>query len=176
MSENFRETHVSTEQTRSQTPSWLSQPHGDRWRAQDHCRAPRERPQTPFRLSAHMSPTVLRLRRRPQFLNVAGTRRKWVAPGLILQIRRRPVDEKGITPEDAIRVGFTVSRKVGNAVRRNRAKRRLRAVTDMVFEKHAAPRCDFVVIGRAETLKRSFDGLVNDLQTGLKRLNAWREA
>ena len=123
-----------------------------------------------------MFQTVLRLQRRPQFLKVAGTRQKWVAPGLILQIRRRPKDEPETVPEGAVRVGFTVSKKVGNAVQRNRAKRRLRAVADMVFAKHAVGHCDFVVIGRAATIKRSFDSLVGDLQTGLKRLNAWREA
>ena len=50
-----------------------------------------------------------RLKRRPEFLRVAATRRKWVAQGLIVQVRKRPVEEAGTN--DA-RVGFTVSRKV----------------------------------------------------------------
>ena len=126
-----------------------------------------------------MLPTVLRLQRRPQFLKVAGTRKKWVAPGLILQIRRRPQDEQNETeavPEGVIRLGFTVSKKVGNAVQRNRARRRLRAAAGEVFAQHAALGCDFVVIGRAATLKRSYDSLIKDMQASLKGLKAWREA
>ena len=126
-----------------------------------------------------MLPTVLRLQRRPQFLKVAGTRQKWVAPGLILQIRRRPQDEQNETeavPEGVIRLGFPVSKKVGNAVQRNRARRRLRAAAGEVFAQHAALGCDFVVIGRAATLKRSYDSLIKDMQASLKGLKAWREA
>ncbi|MEX1206259.1 MAG: ribonuclease P protein component [Dongiaceae bacterium] len=59
-----------------------------------------------------------RLKRRPDFLRVAGTRRKSVTPGLILQARPRAAAEPGV-----FRVGFTVSRKVGGAVARNRARR-----------------------------------------------------
>lgn len=72
-----------------------------------------------------------------------------------------------------MRVGFTVSRKVGNAVKRNRARRRLRAVVDRVFPLHAKPGHDFVVIGRARTLTRGFDSLIGDMTTALKRLDVY---
>ncbi len=52
----------------------------------------------------------------------------------------------------------------------------MRAAAGEVFAKHAAEDCDFVVIGRAATLKRSYDKLVSDLETSLKGLKAWREA
>lgn len=71
-----------------------------------------------------------------------------------------------------MRVGFTVSRKVGNAVARNRARRRLRAAVDRVMPMRARPGNDFVVIGRAATLTRPFECLVGDLTTALQRLDA----
>jgi len=74
-----------------------------------------------------------------------------------------------------IRVGFTTSRKVGNAVARNRARRRLRAAADKILPAMAREGFDFVIIGRAATLKRTFDDLVKDLKTALKRLDACRK-
>lgn len=72
------------------------------------------------------------------------------------------------------RVGFTVSRKVGNAVERNRARRRLRAVADEIMTEHAQAGFDFVIIGRKNTLKRPFSALQGDLTTALKKLDAYR--
>jgi ribonuclease P protein component len=114
---------------------------------------------------------VQRLKRRPEFLRVAATRRKWVATGLILQIRPRPAGE---ADTDDARVGFTVSRKVGNAVLRNRARRRLKAVADKVMTEHAQGQVDFVIIGRKNTLTRPFSALMGDLTTALKKLDAYR--
>jgi ribonuclease P protein component len=115
--------------------------------------------------------TVPRLKRRPEFLRVAATRRKWAAPGLIVQIRRRPAGE--VDTDDA-RVGFTVSRKVGNSVQRNRARRRLRAVAEEVMTDHAQQGLDFVIIGRKNTLARLYTALLGDLTTALKKLDAYR--
>ncbi len=119
-----------------------------------------------------MSPPVIRLQHRPQFLKVAGTRRKWVTPGLILQARCRPEDEAEFVLPDAIRIGFTVSKKVGNAVKRNRARRRLRAVAEEILAEHARSGYDYVVIGRAVTVRRPYQELVNDLRTALQRIKA----
>jgi ribonuclease P protein component len=127
-----------------------------------------------------------RLKRRAEFLQVAAANRKWVAPGLILQVRRQP--EPHASPTEAaapvavaeniraetIRVGFTASRKVGNAVKRNRARRRLRVIAEQVLP-HATPGNDFVLIARAATVERHFDALRNDLVAGLKRLKLYRQ-
>lgn len=121
-----------------------------------------------------MSPALGRLKRRAEFLRVAGTRLKWVAPGLILQARRQAIDDSQAEGSLPVRVGFTVSRKVGNAVVRNRARRRLRAAVEQVFPEHAAPGVDFVVIGRQGTLKRPFPGLIADLEAALQRLDTYR--
>jgi ribonuclease P protein component len=109
-----------------------------------------------------------RLRRRAEFLRVAGARRKVATPGLVLQAAPGPA-------ADEVRVGFTVSRQVGGAVARNRAKRRLRALADEVLALHAACGNDYVVIGRAATVARPFGELRRDFETALRRLGAWRE-
>jgi len=116
---------------------------------------------------------VERLKRRPEFLRVAGARRKWVAAGLILQADRRIPPGEGAS--DGLRVGFTVSRKVGNAVARNRARRRLRAAAALVLPRRAVPGHDYVIVGRAATLTRTFPGLMEDLEAGLRRLGLWRD-
>ena len=95
-----------------------------------------------------------------------------MTPGLVLQIR--PNNDNTEPGAGGLRVGFTVSRKVGNAVARNRAKRRLSAAVKLVMPEHAVGDNDFVVIGRAATVTRPFPDLVGDLETALKHLDAWR--
>ncbi len=109
-----------------------------------------------------------RLKRRSEFLRVAGARRKWAMPGLVLQARRR--DDQG----GALRVGFTASRKVGGAVTRNRAKRRLRAAAAAILPAHARGGYDYVLIARAATAGRPFTDLLDDLKAALKKVGAWR--
>jgi ribonuclease P protein component len=109
-----------------------------------------------------------RLTRRAEFLKVAAARRKWAAPGLILQAAG--------APQGAVswRVGFTASRKVGNAVARNRARRRLRAVSAAVLPAHAEAGHDYVLIARSATLLRNYGALLADLEEGLRRLGLYR--
>lgn len=119
---------------------------------------------------------VGRLMRRPEFLAVAGTRRKHVAPGLILQVRRHDDKQRPADGGPPIRLGLTASRKVGNAVVRNRARRRLREAARQILPKHAAPGHDFVLVARGDTAERPWIDLLGDLTAGLKRLGLWREA
>ena len=116
-----------------------------------------------------MATRIARLKRRSEFLRVAGARRKWVTPGLILQAAESAEAEAACS---GYRVGLTASRKVGMAVSRNRARRRLRAVVDAVMPGRARRGHDYVVIARRETLDRPFDALVGDLETALERLAA----
>ena len=115
---------------------------------------------------------IARLKRRAEFLRVADSRRKSVMPGLILQARRRTTAADGAT--EPPRIGFTASRKVGIAVDRNRARRRLRAAVDEVMPLHAALGHDYVVIARAATVQRPFAALVGDLEAALRRLGVYR--
>ncbi len=116
-----------------------------------------------------------RLKCRPEFLAVAGTRRKWVAPGLILQVRRHDHRQAPSAPGPTVRFGLTASKKVGNAVARNRARRRLRDAATDVLLTHAIPGHDFVVIARVETVSRRFADLKADLALGLRRLGVWHD-
>jgi ribonuclease P protein component len=125
-----------------------------------------------YLLEAKSVSVLPRLKQRPEFLRVAATGRKWVAPGLILQVRKRSIKEANTN--DA-RIGFTVSRKVGNSVKRNRVRRRLKAVAAVIMSKHAQGGTDFVVIGRKNTLKRSFAALIADMTMALKKLQTYRE-
>jgi ribonuclease P protein component len=119
---------------------------------------------------------VERLKRRPEFLRVAGGRRKWVAPGLILQALGRQAAVDGAAGENLpARVGFTASARIGGAVVRNRARRRLRAAAADVMPVHAVAAHDYVLIARAGTLDRKFTDLIGDLETALRRLNLYRD-
>lgn len=86
-------------------------------------------------------------------------------PGVIVQGRPRG--------EGAPRVGYTCSKKVGNAVARNRAKRRLREAARAVIPELGHEGWDYVLIGRqGATAARAFPDLVRDLTTALARLHA----
>ncbi|HIJ37610.1 MAG TPA: ribonuclease P protein component [Rhodospirillaceae bacterium] len=111
---------------------------------------------------------ITRLKQRADFLRVAARRWKWAAPGLVLQAAPTPEAEL----QTATRIGFTSSKKVGNAVARNRARRRLRAVAAQILPLEASVGFDYVLIARKETLTRPFSLLLQDLQTALKRVAA----
>jgi len=116
---------------------------------------------------------LARLLKRADFLRVAQYRKKWAAPGLIVQAAPTSLsqpDSPSQTESAIIRVGFTTSKKVGSAVERNRARRRLRAAVAEIFPESANTQNDYVVIGRRETLSRPYSLLLQDLRTALKRV------
>lgn len=84
---------------------------------------------------------------------------------MVVQARKR---EEG----KAVRVGFTVTKKLGNAVVRNRIKRRLREVARLALEDAASPGYDYVLIGRASAASKSFAGMQSDLLSALKQLHS----
>lgn len=105
-----------------------------------------------------------RLRQRADFLAAASALRV-ATPGFIVQGRKR--DDAG-----PCRVGYTVSKKVGTAVERNRVRRRLRELV----RRNGAPlmqaRCDYVLVGRRVALSRDFSAMGEELGSALKRLDA----
>ncbi len=108
-----------------------------------------------------------RLPNRRDFLRVQAGRR-CAMPGFVLQIA--PVPAGLDCP--LVRVGFTVSRKVGNAVVRNRVRRRLREIARQVIPANARPELDYVLVGRQAALGRDFGALRQELVDALKRLKA----
>jgi ribonuclease P protein component len=107
---------------------------------------------------------LLRLRQRRQFLAVASTRVSCAAAGLVLQVRRLS------DPSETPAIGYTASRKVGNAVARNRAKRRLRALAGEIMPS-ALRGHHYVLIARSATVSRPFEALRRDLAYCLRRLS-----
>jgi ribonuclease P protein component len=84
--------------------------------------------------------------------------------------------QAALRPEESscgatVRVGFTASRKVGNAVTRNRAKRRLRSVAAAILPCNGRPGTDYVLIARTTTVDRPYQALIGDLEAALRRVN-----
>jgi ribonuclease P protein component len=104
-----------------------------------------------------------RLKRRAEFL-AAASGPKVGATAFVLQARRRPDDE-------AARVGFTVSKKVGNAVERNRVRRRLREAVRRSAAIGMRSGHDYVVVGRRAALSEPFRRLASDLEQALIRIH-----
>ena len=116
---------------------------------------------------------MLRVRR--EFLAVAKGD-KQVRRGLVLQARQRDVNaitdlDDASDADTAIRFGLTATKKIGNAVIRNRTRRRLRVLAHEILSAHGQPGYDYVLIGRAATKHRTWDGLRTDLRSALKKLH-----
>lgn len=105
---------------------------------------------------------VERLKTRADFLRAArGIRR--VEGSITLETCPTPDAQPG-----RLRVGFTASKKIGNAVARNRAKRRLRAAASQLLPLLGRAGHDYVLVARGTTVARPFPALLSDIATALK--------
>jgi ribonuclease P protein component len=149
------EAHFSAEQPRPQAASRIPRPHGDARRPQGAERPPRARPQEAQRL--------VTIKKRADFLAANGGRRA-STPGFILLVRDRQ------DADPAMRVGFTVTRKIGGAVVRNRMKRRFRALAREIVPAKGFAGADHVMIGRAKGIERDYGLLRSVLASALDGL------
>jgi ribonuclease P protein component len=115
-----------------------------------------------------VNPTRERLKRRADFKAVAGGRRV-ARTGFVLQARKAE-SETGGKPREA-RFGFTVTKKTGNAVVRNRIRRRLREAVRLMENGRVERNTDYVLVGRRAALTLQFERLVTDLVSGLEILS-----
>jgi ribonuclease P protein component len=148
------EAHLPAEQPRPQAPSRLPVADGHGGRPQGPECSPRPRPQEAQRLTI--------LRKRSDFL-AANAGRRAATPGLVLLVR----DRKDGDPLK--RVGYTVSKKVGNSVVRNRMKRRFRELARELIPSRGHPGSDHVMIGRSSGIERDYSALRQDLTSALEK-------
>lgn len=121
-----------------------------------------------------MASSSTRLKRRAEFLHVAAKGRKAPMPGLVLQSLARDDNAPA-------RLGFTVTKKVGNAVVRNRTRRRLREAARLLLRDQGLRDqpllgVDLVLIGRAGTRSRNFRALIDDIARALRKTDSIRKA
>jgi ribonuclease P protein component len=102
------------------------------------------------------------LKKRQDFLRVAARGHKFVTPAFVIQAAPNPDKTSEI-----VRVGYTASRKVGSAVSRNRAKRRLRALVKEVLPSHAQKGQDYVLVARGYILNRDFQRMIDEMHKAL---------
>jgi len=121
-----------------------------------------------------MPPRVVRLTQRSDFVHAADHGHKWATPGLVLQcVKTQDVNSTSTLRKNnqmGFRIGFTATRKIGGAVARNRAKRRLREVAARVMPEQAKIGYDYVLIARTTTAQRSFKNLIGDLTKALAKV------
>lgn len=116
-----------------------------------------------MKASKEQQASLIQIRKRSDFLKIQSGGRKWVSHGLIVQTAARKDDLK--------RIGYTVSKKVDkSAVKRNRIKRRLRAVAVDILPQSAVDGQDYILVGRPQTLTRPYEALCDDLRWCLNKM------
>jgi ribonuclease P protein component len=156
------EAHLPAEQSRAQAAARLPGPDGDRRRPQGSGRAPGAGPQEPVGVAGNR---LSSLTRRADFV-AANRGRRAPMPGFVLLVRPR---EDG---DPSIRLGITVTKKIGGAVVRNRMKRRFRILARELLPEKGIAGADHVLIGRQGGIERDFGLLRAEFERALRKLAA----
>jgi ribonuclease P protein component len=106
---------------------------------------------------------ITRLKKRPDFVRVSQNGTAFPARSMILQVFFRPNLLNDRFKIKGLRIGFTATRKIGGAVLRNKAKRRLRCLAEIYLKKYTDMNIDIVMIARVKTHQSEFDGLIRDI-------------
>jgi ribonuclease P protein component len=124
----------------------------------------------PFSEDWPIAMRLARLTQRKEFLAAAEHGRRFRSSAFTVQVLDAPPPAAtGADGHDGLRLGLTASRKVGNAVKRNRIRRRLRAAAGIALAEQAGRACDVVIVARPETLAADFQLLVAELSVALDR-------
>jgi ribonuclease P protein component len=107
------------------------------------------------------------LKKRSEFLRLRGGAR-FATPSFVMETRPRTA---AAPSSETARFGFTVTKKLGGAVVRNRIRRRLKAAVAQVASTLAHPHHDYVIVARLQALDRPFDDLKKDLERALQRVH-----
>ncbi len=179
------ETHLSAQPPRAQAPPRLSRPHADQGRHEGSCPSPRQGPQAPQRLIFSGNPLGLpggeeplplaTLKKRAEFLRVRGGSR-WSCASFVLETKPRQPHSSSADQLGGPRFGFTVTKKLGGAVVRNRIRRRLKAAVAELAPDHARCGFDYVLVARRAALDRPFAALKKELEDALHRVHHPRRA
>lgn len=121
---------------------------------------------------------LTRIKQRKHFVRAATEGKKAIAKGLILQVVSTPSDIPALQENDTPlkRVGFTVTKKTGSAVIRNKIKRRLRVLAEELLSHYAKAGFDYVIIGRKAALSRDFEALRRDVRYCLHNTGAFSKS
>lgn len=181
------ETHISTKRPGAQKTARIPVAQRDQERHESPRTAPRKGPQEPLGLSLssasnpvqsseHLIP-LGRLKKRAEFLRVRDGR-TWRGKSLVLQARRRAAPSpRGSEPNcEMVRFGFTATKRLGPAVTRNRARRRLKETVRLVASDHAKLGYDYVVIARHGALTQPFDLIQKELCQALEGIHREKPA
>ena len=115
-----------------------------------------------------------KLNNRREYLHVSKNGKKAVSNGIVIQVLHNKSQIDNEETSNFIRAGFIITKKIGNAVKRNRVKRRLRALARNILVKNAKSGYDYVFIGRKNTINYRSDMLRSDLISMLKKTNTWK--
>ena len=161
------EAHFSAEQSRACPSPRFSSSYVNRCRPQHPERTSRPRPQEAVGLITEQADRDMRgysiIKKRSDFL-AANRGKRYATPGFVLLVKDRQ-DES-----TEIRLGITITKKVGNAVVRNRMRRRFRALAQEMLGHNGKPGADHILIGRDSGIERDFGALRSDMIKALGKL------